>query len=153
MRLRTRLTEYIWAISEWSMCAPASACVQLASLCLFSDLSSCWRPQGNNTQTLWGLCFHSCTVLPWLPLRGKRYLCTCLLARAELRITSVGVCKVQPGVRRFRCQGCLSWDGRLGLHDCFKQRGYRGHASRPRAGKAVKKLHSSCCVRRTHLKL
>lgn len=52
----------------------------------------------------------------------------------------------------FRCQGFLSGDGTLGLHDCFKQHSCRRHASRPQGGKAVGTLCVSYFVMHIHLK-
>lgn len=87
---------------------------------VFSDFSSCWRPQGSNTPTHWGLCFHFCTVLPSVALHGKR--CLFVYMRSYLQWTVPHLCRCLVSAARiycFRCQGFLSLDATLGLHGLF----------------------------------
>lgn len=92
---------------------------------VFSDFGSCRRPQGNNTPTHWGLCFHFCTLLPSVALRGKHCLCTSV---PSLQWTAPHLClclQSSAWIYCFRCQGFLSLDATPGLHDCFMQRRWK----------------------------
>lgn len=136
------------------MCVHAALCIHShkAARLFSSDFSSRWRPQGNNTQTTPRAAFpfvhcSTSTFSPWQTLFVNmrshwqwtvRHLSRCLQSSAR--------------VYCFRCQGFLSWDGTLRLHDCFKQHRYRKHASRPQGGKAVRTLHISSFVMCVHLK-
>lgn len=102
---------------------------------VFSDFSSCWRPQGNNTATHWGLCFHFCTVLPSVALHGKHFLFVYM--RSYLQWTVPHLCRCLLSSARIYCFRCVKgfslWMQRSGCMDCFMQRGSR--KSRRRASK------------------